>query len=72
MPRLDLPDGAQICYEILGSEHLTQTEPIVLITGMSSVRGDWDRLSRSLAAARPGTCSKTDDIGGLLIIRHQC
>lgn len=51
---LCLKDGARLAYEILGVEHLGNAQPIVLIGGMSSLRGDWERLSCSLATVRPG------------------
>ncbi|KAF7363930.1 Haloacetate dehalogenase H-1 [Mycena sanguinolenta] len=53
MRHVILPDGAQLAFEILGTEHLGQTSPIVLIGGVSSLRGDWERLSSSLAHVRP-------------------
>lgn len=49
-----LPDGAKLAYEVHGSFHLGERVPIVLICGMSTLRGDWERLSRSLAKTRPG------------------
>ena len=48
-----LPDGAKMAYNVLGSEH-SYAEPIVLIGGMSSIMGDWERLSTALAKNRPG------------------
>ncbi|KAF9469292.1 Alpha/Beta hydrolase protein [Collybia nuda] len=50
---LVLEDGAQLAYEVLGSHHIESQEPIVLIGGMSSLRGDWERLAASLAVKRP-------------------
>ena len=52
--RVALEDGAQLAYELYGSYHLGSATPIVLICGMSTIRSDWDRLSRSLAKRRPG------------------
>ncbi|TFK42368.1 Alpha/Beta hydrolase protein [Crucibulum laeve] len=46
-------DGARTGYEILGSAHLNHEDPIILIGGISSLRGDWDRLAKSLAQERP-------------------
>ncbi|KAF9014034.1 Alpha/Beta hydrolase protein [Cyathus striatus] len=48
-----LPGGAKLAYEILGSLHLGQAEPIVLICGMSSIRSDYERLSYTLMKTRP-------------------
>ncbi|KAJ7024282.1 Alpha/Beta hydrolase protein [Mycena alexandri] len=53
MPHVTLPDGAQLAFEVLGFEHLDRRTPIVLIGGVSSLRGDWERLSTSLAQVRP-------------------
>ena len=51
---LVLPDGAQIAYEVWGAQHIAQALPIVLVGGISTIRGDWDRLAHCLAATRPG------------------
>ncbi|KAF5381111.1 hypothetical protein D9615_004137 [Tricholomella constricta] len=48
-----LPDGATLAYEVYGSFHLGVRTPIVLICGMSALRGDFERLTRSLAQTRP-------------------
>ncbi|KAJ7461572.1 Alpha/Beta hydrolase protein [Mycena latifolia] len=53
MPHVILPDGAQIGFNVLGPEHLARVAPIVLIGGVSSLRGDWERLANSLARVRP-------------------
>ncbi|KAJ7264981.1 Alpha/Beta hydrolase protein [Mycena haematopus] len=53
MRHVILPDGAKLAFEILGAEHLGQTSPIVLVGGVSSLAGDWERLSNSLAHVRP-------------------
>ncbi|KAJ7080342.1 Alpha/Beta hydrolase protein [Mycena belliarum] len=53
MPHVILTDGAQISFNVLGSEHLGRASPIVLIGGVSSLRGDWERLATSLARVRP-------------------
>jgi len=50
---LVLPDGAQIAYEVWGTQHIAQELPIVLVGGISTIRGDWDRLAHCLAATRP-------------------
>jgi len=41
-----------MAYEILGPEHLFRRTPLVLIGGMSSLRGDWQRLAKGLANER--------------------
>ena len=51
---LVLPDGAQIAYEVWGAQHVAQALPIILVGGISTIRGDWDRLAHCLAATRPG------------------
>lgn len=51
---VSLPDGAQLAYNVHGSDHIGHTKPIVLICGMSAIRGDWERLSTALAKHRPG------------------
>jgi hypothetical protein len=51
---LSLPDGAKLAYNVLGSAHIGCAEPIVLVNGASSIRGDWERLSMALAKDRPG------------------
>lgn len=50
-----LPDGAKLAYNVLGAENLDHAEPIVLVGGMSSTRGDWERLSTALSSKRPGS-----------------
>ncbi|KAG6878975.1 hypothetical protein C0992_006110 [Termitomyces sp. T32_za158] len=50
---LDLPDGAKIAYEVLGTQFLGSRQPLVLIGGMSSRRIDWERLASSLSRVRP-------------------
>jgi len=50
-----LPDGATLAYEILGSYHTGRATPIVLICGMTSIRIDYERLTKSLIRTRPGT-----------------
>ncbi|KDQ61139.1 hypothetical protein JAAARDRAFT_32143 [Jaapia argillacea MUCL 33604] len=46
-----LPDEAKLAYEILGAGH--RKTPLVLVGGMSSLRGDWEKLSTVLAESRP-------------------
>ncbi|TFK42369.1 Alpha/Beta hydrolase protein [Crucibulum laeve] len=50
---LMLPDGAKLAYEVLGSYYLGSAEPIVLICGMTSIRTDYERLTRALIKTRP-------------------
>lgn len=48
-------DGAVMTYDILGARHFATGQiPIVLIGGVSSLRGDWERLAHALAEIRPG------------------
>lgn len=54
---LTLADGAKLAYEVLGTKHIGKSQPIVLIGGMSSRRGDWERLALSLEKDRPGNLS---------------
>jgi len=51
---LTLPDGAKLAYNVFGSEHVSHAKPIVLVGGVSSLKGDWERLSTALAKNRPG------------------
>lgn len=50
-----LPDGAKLAYDILGSHHLGKATPLVVICGMTAVRGDSGHLNQVLAKNRPGT-----------------
>ena len=48
-------DGAVMAYDILGARHFATNQiPIVLIGGLSSLRGDWERLAHALSEIRPG------------------
>lgn len=49
-----LPNGAQLAYIILGSEHLKDTSktPLLIINGMSMRFEDWDVISRPLSNNR--------------------
>ncbi|KAF8891233.1 hypothetical protein BD779DRAFT_1670876 [Infundibulicybe gibba] len=47
-----------MAYEILGQHHIDRHQPIVLVGGMSSLRGDWERLARRLATRRPGVVTQ--------------
>ncbi|KAJ3573438.1 hypothetical protein NP233_g2436 [Leucocoprinus birnbaumii] len=47
-------DGAIMTYDVLGVRHFAAGRvPIVLIGGMTSLRGDWERLANALAEVRP-------------------
>ncbi|KAF9068297.1 Alpha/Beta hydrolase protein [Rhodocollybia butyracea] len=50
---LTLPDGARLAYELLGTEWQGVRQPIVFIGGVSSTRGDWQRLANAMALKRP-------------------
>ena len=47
-------DGAKLAYEVLGPQHIRRAQPLVLVGGLSSLRGDWERLALCLANDRPG------------------
>ncbi|THV07808.1 alpha/beta-hydrolase [Dendrothele bispora CBS 962.96] len=49
----ELPAGGRLSYTILGSSLLGSVQPIVLVQGMSMLKGDWERLSTPLAEHRP-------------------
>ncbi|KAK7040863.1 hypothetical protein VNI00_009459 [Paramarasmius palmivorus] len=53
------PDGAKLAYEFLGSQWIGRRLPIVLVCGMSALRGDWERLATRLAEIRPGMGDST-------------
>ncbi|RXW18979.1 hypothetical protein EST38_g6875 [Candolleomyces aberdarensis] len=46
-------DGSKKAYEIFGQEHLGKQTPLVLVNGMSMLRGDWLKLSDALSQYRP-------------------
>ncbi|KAH6918408.1 Alpha/Beta hydrolase protein [Coprinopsis sp. MPI-PUGE-AT-0042] len=46
---LELPGGATIAYQVVGSQYLGNTTPIVLIPGMSSLVTDYEALTSGLA-----------------------
>ncbi|KAJ2933780.1 hypothetical protein H1R20_g3304, partial [Candolleomyces eurysporus] len=46
-------DGSKKAYEIFGQEHLGKKTPIVLVNGMSMLRGEWQKLSNALSQYRP-------------------
>ncbi|KAG2146891.1 Alpha/Beta hydrolase protein [Suillus bovinus] len=48
---LQLPDGAQLAYEVLGSNHKTSV-PFVFVCGTTSCRGDTKKVSSLLAKCR--------------------
>ncbi len=47
-------DGSITAYEILGNQDI-DVEPIVLVAGLSMVRGDWERLAHPMSRYRKGT-----------------
>jgi hypothetical protein len=49
-----LGDGAELAYEILGSQHLGKVTPVVMVCGMTAIRGDNDRVTKALAKTYPG------------------
>ncbi|KAH7929669.1 alpha/beta-hydrolase [Leucogyrophana mollusca] len=51
--RITVPDGTELAYEVLGSQHAGVALPLVLIGGMTSCRGDWEPFSSRIAASRP-------------------
>ncbi|KJA27078.1 hypothetical protein HYPSUDRAFT_198377 [Hypholoma sublateritium FD-334 SS-4] len=65
-------DGSVTAYEVLGNQD-TDAEPIVLVAGLSMVRGDWERLADPMSKYRKvliydhrgigdSTFSKGDDV----------
>ncbi|KAG5634229.1 hypothetical protein H0H81_002794 [Sphagnurus paluster] len=56
---INLPDGTMLAYEVHGSLHLGLRVPIILICGMGSLRGDFERLTHCLAQTRPGMGDST-------------
>ncbi|KXN92265.1 hypothetical protein AN958_08718 [Leucoagaricus sp. SymC.cos] len=52
--KLTHADGAIMTYDVLSAPHFNSNKvPIVLIGGMTSLRGDWERLVNVLAEVRP-------------------
>ncbi|KDQ33000.1 hypothetical protein PLEOSDRAFT_1032204 [Pleurotus ostreatus PC15] len=70
-----LEDGAKLAYQILGAQHLgsSSRQPIVLVGGISSTRGDFERLSDELAKSRPGAPlhHETDIWLSVLVFDHR-
>jgi hypothetical protein len=52
-------DGAELAYEILGSQHLGKVTPVVMVCGMTAIRGDNDRVTKALARTYPGKFKST-------------
>jgi hypothetical protein len=50
---LQLPDGTQLAYEVLGSDHRALV-PLVFVSGTTSCRGDTEKVSSLLAKHRQG------------------
>lgn len=48
---LQLPDGTQLAYEVLGSDHRALV-PLVFVSGTTSCRGDTEKVSSLLAKHR--------------------
>lgn len=46
-------DSSVTAYEVLGNQD-TDVEPIVLVAGLSMVRGDWERLANPMSKYRKG------------------
>ncbi|KAJ3140151.1 hypothetical protein HDU90_008375 [Geranomyces variabilis] len=45
------PDGAKLAYRVLGAKQ--KGVPLIMLTGMASVKEDWDDLASALALHRP-------------------
>ena len=51
---VELPDGAKLAYDILGSQHLGKTTPVVMICGMTALKSDNERVNEAVAQSHPG------------------
>jgi len=51
---VELPDGAKLAYDILGSQHLGKTTPVVMICGMTALKSDNKKVSEAVAQSHPG------------------
>ncbi|KAF8586614.1 alpha/beta-hydrolase [Ramaria rubella] len=49
----NLPDGAKLAYETIGSGKSWNHLPIVLVGGVSNLKNDWERLALPLSQKRP-------------------
>ncbi|KAG1756315.1 Alpha/Beta hydrolase protein [Suillus paluster] len=49
---LQLPDGTQLAYEVLGSDRKGAPVPLVFVGGVTSCRGDTEKISSLLAKNR--------------------
>ncbi|KAJ3158844.1 hypothetical protein HDU86_002532 [Geranomyces michiganensis] len=47
----ETPDGAKLAYRILGAKQ--KGLPLLMLTGMASVKEDWDQMANDLARTRP-------------------
>lgn len=52
---LQLPDGTKLAYEVLGSDHKGASVPFVYVGGMTTCRGDSEKVSSLVAKHRQGT-----------------
>jgi len=50
----ELPDGAKLAYNILGSQYLGKTTPVVMICGMTALKSDNKKVSEAVAQSHPG------------------
>lgn len=50
---VELPDGAKLAYDILGSQHLGKTTPVVMICGMTALKSDNERVNEAVAQSHP-------------------
>ncbi|KAG1754304.1 Alpha/Beta hydrolase protein [Suillus lakei] len=49
---LQLADGTELAYEVLGSDHKGASVPLVFVSGITSCRGDTEKVSSLLAKHR--------------------
>lgn len=49
---LQLPDGTKLAYEALGSDHKGASVPLVYVSGMTTCRGDSEKVSSLVAKHR--------------------
>jgi len=51
---VELPDGAKLAYDILGSQHLGKTTPVIMICGMTALKSDNKKVNEAVAQSHPG------------------
>ncbi|KAF9227748.1 alpha/beta-hydrolase [Gyrodon lividus] len=51
--RFKLPDGTELAYEVLGSNHGTSATLFIFVAGMTGCRGDTKELTSEIALKRP-------------------